>query len=138
MDPEQFNIIHKEINSHSRTIKEVMFIHVQDPTLNRNLGMYQLLHIWDHLLQASPTLQCMLSRHPLHPPKPPYQFLLLLVPLSAGHIGGGHILFLLSTHARSNTTPNTPKTPQMSQKLHPLQQCHFGKFLILFVSLTFL
>ena len=31
MDPNQFNIVHKEVNSHSRTIKEAMFIHVQDP-----------------------------------------------------------------------------------------------------------
>ena len=38
MYPEQFNIVHKEVNSHSRTIKEAIFIHVQDPTLNRNLG----------------------------------------------------------------------------------------------------
>ena len=57
MDSEQFNIEHKEVNSHSRTIKKAMFICIQDPTLNRNLGKYQLLHIWDHLLQLSPTLQ---------------------------------------------------------------------------------
>ena len=31
MDPNQFNIMHKEVNSHSRTIKEAMFICVQDP-----------------------------------------------------------------------------------------------------------
>ena len=58
MDPNQFNIVHKEVNSQSRTIKEAMFICVQDPPLNRNLGKYQLLHIWDHLLQASPMFQC--------------------------------------------------------------------------------
>ena len=58
MDLNQFNILHKEVNSQHRTIKEAMFIHMQDPPLNRNLGKYQLLHIWDHLLQASPTLQC--------------------------------------------------------------------------------
>ena len=57
MDPEQFKIVHKEVNSHSRIIKEAMFICIQDPTLNRNLGKYQLPHIWDHLLQVSPTLQ---------------------------------------------------------------------------------
>ena len=57
MDPNQFNIVHKEINSHYWTIKEAMFINVQDPPLNRILGKYQLPHIWDHLLQASPTLQ---------------------------------------------------------------------------------
>ena len=38
MDPEQFSIIHKEVNSQSRTIKETMFIWIQDPTLNRNLS----------------------------------------------------------------------------------------------------
>ena len=57
MDPEHFSIVHMEVNNHSRTIKEAMFICVQDPTLNRNLGKYQLPHIWDHLLHASPTLQ---------------------------------------------------------------------------------
>ena len=57
MDPEQFNIVHKEVNSHSRTIEEAKFIWVQDSTLNRNLVKYQLPHIWDHLLMASPTLQ---------------------------------------------------------------------------------
>ena len=31
MDPNQFNIVHKEVNSHSRTIKEAMSICVQDP-----------------------------------------------------------------------------------------------------------
>ena len=57
MDPNQFSIVHKEVNIQSRTIKEAMLIHVQDPPLNRNLGKYQLLHIWDQLLQASPTFQ---------------------------------------------------------------------------------
>ena len=47
----------KRSTHQSRTIKEAMFIYVQDPTLNRNLGKYQLLHIWGHLLLASPTLQ---------------------------------------------------------------------------------
>ena len=31
MDPHQFNIVHKEVNSLSRTIKKAMFICVQDP-----------------------------------------------------------------------------------------------------------
>ena len=67
MDSDQFNIVHKEVNSHSRTIKETMFIQVQDPTLNRNLGKYQLMHMRDHLLQVSPTLQCKPSNHPTTP-----------------------------------------------------------------------
>ena len=64
VDPEQFSTFHKETNNHSRTIKEAMFICVQDPALNRNLGKYQLLHIWNHLLHASPILQCKPSSLP--------------------------------------------------------------------------
>ena len=71
LDPEQFNIVHKEIHSHSRTIKDIMFIHVHGPTLNRNLGKYQLLHIWDYLLQSSPTLQLKPSSLPALPHTPP-------------------------------------------------------------------
>ena len=33
MDPNQFSIVHKEVNSHPRTIKEAMFICVQDPPI---------------------------------------------------------------------------------------------------------
>ena len=57
MDPNQFNIMHKEVHSQARTIKEAMFIRVQDPPLNRNIGKYQLPHIWDQLLQSSPVFQ---------------------------------------------------------------------------------
>ena len=64
MDADSFNIIHKETASQSRTIKESMFIRVQDPPLNRNIGKYQLPHIWDPLLLASPTLQCKPSNQP--------------------------------------------------------------------------
>ena len=43
--PECFNIIHWETQGSSRNIKEAMFIRVNDPLLNRNLGKYQLPHI---------------------------------------------------------------------------------------------
>ena len=64
LDPNQFNIVHKEVNSQSRTIKEAMFICIQDPPLNRNLGKYQLLHIWDQLLHASPMFHCKPTQQP--------------------------------------------------------------------------
>ena len=41
LDPNQFNIMHKEVHSQSRTIKEAMFIHVQDPPSTNNLGKCQ-------------------------------------------------------------------------------------------------
>ena len=101
MDPEQFNIVHKEVNSHSRTIKEAMFIYVQDPTLNRNLGKYQLPHIWDHLLQESPTLQHKPSSHPTTPdppnPQPPTGSPLPQTFLPLSILVGAHT-FMVSTH----------------------------------------
>ena len=38
MDPEQFNIVNNEVNSHYRTIKEAMFIHMQDQPSIGTLG----------------------------------------------------------------------------------------------------
>ena len=67
LDPDNFSIIHKEVHGHSRTIKESMLIHVNDPTLNRNLGKYQLPHVWDSILQASPMLQLKPSCLPASP-----------------------------------------------------------------------
>ena len=40
LDPEQFNIVHKEVSSHSKTIKESIFICVHDCTLNRNTNYH--------------------------------------------------------------------------------------------------
>ena len=64
LDPNNFNIIHKVVHGHSWTIKEAKFIYVNDPTLKRNLGKYQLLHVWDSILQASPMLQLKPSHLP--------------------------------------------------------------------------
>ena len=106
LDLENFNIIHKEVHSHSRTIKEAMFIHVNDPTLNRNLGKYQLRHVWDSILQASPTLQLKPSSLPSSTTPSPYQYITPTPvhtqpqypndPLQAG----GHVLFLVSIKCR--------------------------------------
>ena len=34
----------------ARTIKEAMYIRVNNATLNRNIGKYNLPHIWDRVL----------------------------------------------------------------------------------------
>ena len=57
LSPKYFNIIHRETQGSSRNIREAMFIHVNDPSLNRNLGKYQLPHVWDNILQDTPALQ---------------------------------------------------------------------------------
>ena len=137
MDPEQFSIVHKEVNSHPGTIKEAMFIQVQDPTLNRNLGKYQLPHIWDHLLMASPTLQCKPSSIPTTSPTPNPTPLLVPSP-HATHTGGGIYFYRNYTHF-AKIHPIHPKPPPNHQTTPPLQQHHLGMFLIfVFVRLTFL
>ena len=34
----------------ARTIKEAIYIRVNNPTLNRNIGKYNLPHIWDKVM----------------------------------------------------------------------------------------
>ena len=45
-----FNIIGREDQGLARTIKESMYIRVNNPTLNCNIGKYNLSHIWDRVL----------------------------------------------------------------------------------------
>ena len=54
---EYFKIIGREDNSLARTIKESMYIRVNNPTLNRNIGKYNLPHVWDKLLLSIPELK---------------------------------------------------------------------------------
>ena len=45
--PDNFNIIGREDHGLARTIKESINIRVNNPTLNENIGKYNLHHIWD-------------------------------------------------------------------------------------------
>ena len=54
---ENFSIVGKEDQSITRSIKEAILIRVNDPSLNRNIGKYQLPHIWDEVLVKSPELK---------------------------------------------------------------------------------
>ena len=54
---DNFSIVGWEDQSMARTIREAMLIRVNDPSLNRNIGKYQLPHIWDEVLVKSPELQ---------------------------------------------------------------------------------
>ena len=74
VSPECYTIIDREPQLVTRNIKEAMYIHVNDPSLNRNIGKYQLLHIWDQVLQDILPLQLKQSSFTslLHgPPHPP-------------------------------------------------------------------
>ena len=54
---DNFSIVGREDQSIARTIKEAILIRVNDPSLNRNIGKYQLPHIWDKVLVKSPELK---------------------------------------------------------------------------------
>ena len=54
---ENFKIIGREEHGMARTIKEAMYIRVTNPTLNRNIGKYNLSHIWDKVLFSIPELK---------------------------------------------------------------------------------
>ena len=54
--PECFSIVDREAQGMARNIKEAMYIRVNDPSLYRNLGKFQLPHVWDQILKDKPTL----------------------------------------------------------------------------------
>ena len=54
---DNFSIVGREDNSITRNIKEAIFIRVNDPSFNRNIGKFQLPHIWDEVLARSPELK---------------------------------------------------------------------------------
>ena len=54
---ENFKIIGKEGHDMARTIKEAIYIRVNNLTLNRNIGKYNLPHIWDKGLFSIPELK---------------------------------------------------------------------------------
>ena len=56
-----FQIIRRQGHGSARNIKESIFIRVNNPTLNRNIGMFKLPHIWDKVLLTTPGLN--LKRH---------------------------------------------------------------------------
>ena len=54
---DNFNIVGREDQNLKRAIKEAIFIRVNNPSLNRNVGKYHLPHIWDEVLFNIPELK---------------------------------------------------------------------------------
>ena len=52
-----FSIVGREDQSIARAIKEAIFIRVNDPSLNKDIGKFPLPHIWDEVLVKSPELK---------------------------------------------------------------------------------
>ena len=61
-----FNIIGREDQGLARTIKESIYIRVNNPMLNRNIGKYNLNHIWDRVLFNTPGLKIGSSQNLSH------------------------------------------------------------------------
>ena len=59
-----FNIIGREDQGLARTIKESIFIRVNNPTLNQNIGKYNFSHMWDRVLFNTPGLKLGSSQQP--------------------------------------------------------------------------
>ena len=55
--PDNLNIIGREDHGLAWTIKESIYISVNNLTLNRNIGKNNLNHIWDRVLLNTPTLK---------------------------------------------------------------------------------
>ena len=49
-NPDNFTIIEREDHGLTRTIKKSIYIRVNGPTLNSNVGKYNLNNIWDRVL----------------------------------------------------------------------------------------
>ena len=47
---ENISIVGREDQNLKRAIKEALFIRVNDPSLNRNVGKFHLPYIWDEVL----------------------------------------------------------------------------------------
>ena len=54
---ENFKIIGREGHGMARTIREAICIRVNNPTLNKNIGKYNLPHIWNKVLFSIPELK---------------------------------------------------------------------------------
>ena len=54
---DNFQIIGREGHGTGRTIKESIYIRVNNPTLNRNIGKFNLHHMWDRVLLNTPGLK---------------------------------------------------------------------------------
>ena len=63
VSPDCFTIVHREAQETSRNIKEGMCIQVNDSSLNRNLGKYQLPHLGPCSARHSSTLTIVGSKN---------------------------------------------------------------------------
>ena len=54
---ENFSIVGREDQNLIRAIKEAIYIRVNNPSLNKNIGKHHLSHIWEEVLINIPELK---------------------------------------------------------------------------------
>ena len=64
IEDSSFNIIGKEDQGQARIIKESIYIRVNNPNLNQNIGKYNLSHIWDRFCLIPQGLNWVLPTNP--------------------------------------------------------------------------
>ena len=56
LSQDNFNITDRKDQDLTRLNKESIYIRINNPTLNRNIGKFQLNHIWDKVLFGTPNI----------------------------------------------------------------------------------
>ena len=69
---DNFSIVGREDQNLIRTIKEALYIRVNNPSLNKNIGKYRLPHIWDKVLCNIPELKVKIKIDPVAIPSAIY------------------------------------------------------------------
>ena len=143
MDLECFTIIDREVQEATRTIKEAMYIQVNDPSLSRNLGKHNLPHLWDEVLRTP--LCCNLSNIPTPPLLPTMGTSPTHIPYSHGGktssslVGMVHspLFPLMGVHTLTPSSPYyTPQTP-LTQNYTLSDSILVSRHFIIFVGSTF-
>ena len=66
---DNFSIVGRKDQNLCRWIKEALYIRVNNPSLNKNIGKYHLPHIWDEVLHNTSELKTKIITH-IHLPPP--------------------------------------------------------------------
>ena len=94
-----FQIIGREGHSLARNIKESIFIRVNNPTLNRNIGKFNLPHIWDRVLLNTPGHNLKVTQRLLGMLIPTLPLTQPYFPTHVGPPNSPHTVFTGSEHA---------------------------------------
>ena len=63
---DNFNIIGRDDRDLARTIKEAIYIRVNNPLLKRNVGKHHHSYLWNRVLFKTPGLKIDSTQHPPH------------------------------------------------------------------------